>query len=104
MTISPTLSLRFSCCERYIHVGTRSHYNYYAEGFCTSVLIESWLSCCDAHKQTKHATFRIELKGLGGFEVVFCKQRGAGVRGWRGGRGEGGGGRGEGAKDQQWGG
>ena len=43
----------------------------------------------DPHKQTKHATFRIELKGLGGLEVVFCKQRGAGVRG--------------GAKDQQWG-
>ena len=45
----------------------------------------------DPRKQTKHATFRIELKGLGGLEVVFCKQRGAGVRG------------GGGAKDQQWG-
>ena len=42
----------------------------------------------DPRKQIKHATFRIELKGLGGLEVVFCKQRGAGVRG---------------AKDQQWG-
>ena len=37
----------------------------------------------DPRKQTKHAIFRIEFKGLGGLEVVFCKQRGA--------------------KDQQWG-